>query len=109
MKNPCEDTYFLDRDLAYQTALAHNTVELGDGKLQKQVCYYDGVPFQYAPKNLVNVPAELFADYFAAHSNRIPKRINTRLAQTKSSADRLQPRIYSMLSLIEKIHRKNQR
>ena len=107
MKNPCEDTYFLDRDLAYQTALAHNIVETEDGQRQEQVCYYDGAPFQHAPDNLVNVPAELFTDYFSTNSKRIPKRINTRLALEKSAAQSLQSRIHGMLSLIEKLHRQN--
>lgn len=108
MKNPSEDTYFLDRDLAYQTALAHNIVELEDGQIQKQVCYYDGAPFQHAPNNLVNVPAEIFSDYFSAHSNRIPKRIDTTLNQAKPATDILRNRIHGMLSLVEKTRIKNQ-
>ena len=109
MKNSCEDTYFLDRDLAYQTALAHNIVELDDGQIQEQVCYYDGAPFQHAPNNLVNVPAELFADYFSTHSNRLPRYIDTTSSQAKTGDDILQNRIHGMLSLVEKIQNKNQR
>lgn len=107
MKIPYEDTYFLDRDLAYQTALAHNTVELENGQKQEQVCYYDGAPFHHAPKNLVNVPVELFADYFSTHSNRIPKRIETSTSQSKSETEKSQNRILGMMELLENIHSSN--
>ena len=107
MKKPCEDTYFLDRDLAYQTALAHNIVELDDGQIQKQFCYYDGAPFQHAPNNLVNVPAELFADYFSTHLQRLPRRIDTTSSQANTADDISQNRIHGMLSLVEIIQSKN--
>ena len=103
MKISYEDTYFLDRDLAYQTALAHNTVELENGQKQEQVCYYDGAPFQHAPKNLINVPVELFADYFSTHSKRIPKRIDTNTSPISSGSEILKTRIQGMMSLLENI------
>jgi hypothetical protein len=96
-KNSCEDTYFLDRDLAYQTALAHNTVTLTDGQKHEQVCYYDGPPFLLAPDNLVNVPAEQFKEYFSNNPQRAPKHIETAITQTEPVNGDLQKRIQRML------------
>lgn len=100
MKNICEDTYFLDRDLAYQTALAHNTVILADGQKHEQVCYYDGPPFQLAPSNLVNVPAERFKEYFSNNLGRIPKCIDTTIPQSGSHTRNVQKRLQGMLSMM---------
>lgn len=100
MKNICEDTYFLDRDLAYQTALAHNTVELTDGQKQEQVCYYDGPPFMLAPNNLVNVPADQFTEYFTNNPQRIPKRIDVSTTQSDAITGEQKKRINGMMSML---------
>ena len=102
MKIICEDTYFLDRDLAYQTALAHNTVTLQDGQKSKQVCYYDGQPFGHAPKNLVHVPAEKISEFFQNHEQRIPTHIETTLT-VNSNADQLQHRLKTVLTAVAKL------
>ena len=91
-KSTCEDTYFLDRDLAYQTALAHNPVQLTDGRKREQVCYYDGPPFLLAPQNLINVPAEQFREYFANNPRRLPKRIDTTITGTEAMPANLKNR-----------------
>jgi hypothetical protein len=105
MKIICEDTYFLDRDLAYQTALAHNTVTLQDGQKSKQVCYYDGQPFGHAPNNLVHVPAERISDFFKNHGQRIPTHIETTVT-ANSNADQLQHRLKTVLTAVANL-RKN--
>lgn len=99
-KSICEDTYFLDRDLAYQTALAHNTVLLNDGQKHEQVCYYDGPPFLLAPYNLVNVPAEQFSEYFANNPQRLPQRIDTTITQAEVNTRDLQQRVQGMVSML---------
>ncbi len=108
MKKNSEDTYFLDRDLAYLTALAHNIVKLEDGQLKHQLCYYDGEPFQHAPDNLVNVPADLFTEFFSKHPNRVPKCIDTTSQQASLVNESLLERFQGILSLAKKSHRDNQ-
>ncbi|HEY5603912.1 MAG TPA: hypothetical protein VIM41_12450 [Gammaproteobacteria bacterium] len=100
VKNSCEDTYFLDRDLAYQTALAHNTVLLTDGQKHAQVCYYDGPAFLLAPDNLVNVPAEQFREYFSNHPQRVPRRIDATVVQSEPVSRDLQKTLQGMLSML---------
>ena len=102
MEEKCEDTYFLDRDLAYITALSHNTVTLDDGQLMPQVCYYDGEPFEFAPDNLINVPAEHFAEFFANHQTRMPKQIDTTTQTTAPNGNNLLERFQGMMSLARK-------
>ena len=106
MKIPYEDTYFLDPDMAYQTALAHNTVVLKDGSKLEQVCYYDGKPFGHAPDNLVNVPADEFSHYFQTHNNRIPTRVDFTAARRHSDAENLQKRYHNLLSIVRKMREK---
>lgn len=106
MKIPIEDTYFLDRDKAYQTALAHNIVVLDDGTRLKQVCYYDGEPFGLAPENLVHVPADDFSRYFRRHNDRIPMRVDFTSARRHGDADLLQKRYHRLLSMVRKLREK---
>ncbi len=72
-----KDTYFLDRDLAYRTALAHNIVELPDGTKDLQLCYYDGDVYDNAPNNLINVPMSQFSQFFIDDTYRLPQAIDT--------------------------------
>jgi len=99
----CEDTYFLDRELAYQTALAHNPVLLTDGQRREQVCYYDGVPFPHAPANLINVPVDQFKEYFASHPQRMPKRIDTTNNQTEKSSTDLKKQVQGMMTILSQV------
>ena len=103
MDSNCEDTYFLDRDLAYQTALAHNPVLLTDGERREQVCYYDGAPFLHAPDNLINVPADQFKDYFASHPQRMPKRIDATNNQTEKSSADLKKQVQGMMIILSQV------
>ncbi|WP_455375190.1 hypothetical protein [Kaarinaea lacus] len=102
-----EDTYFLDRDLAYQTALAHNTFKMEDGRVLEQVCYYDGAPFEQAPKNLINVPAENFGDYFQIHFQRIPTRVEPTLSDFKGDPNTIHERLSVILNAVQNLCRKN--
>ncbi|WP_455221255.1 hypothetical protein [Kaarinaea lacus] len=101
----CEDTYFLDRDLAYQTALAHNPVQLTDGQKCEQVCYYDGPPFLLAPDNLINVPADQFREYFAKNPQRLPKKIDTTITQTEVMPIDLNKQIQGMMTILSQVQR----
>lgn len=74
-------TYFLNRDVAYQTALAHHVVVLKNGHKEQQLCFYDGEPFVCAPKNLIHVPLHKFKEYFQGHSDRLPNHFNTYKAE----------------------------
>ena len=105
MNNICEDTYFLDRDLAYQTALAHNTVLLDDGRKHEQVCYYDGPPFLLAPNNLINVPAEQFSEYFTDNPQRFPKRIDTTITRSEVQTSDFQKRVQGMVSMLTSLQK----
>ena len=102
-----EDTYFLDRDLAYQTALAHNTFKTEDGQVLEQVCYYDGAPFEQAPKNLINVPAENFGAYFQTHFKRIPTRVEPTLSDFKGDPNTIHERLSVILNAVQNLCRKN--
>ena len=103
MEEKCEDTYFLDRDLAYITALSHNIVMLEDGQWMQQVCYYDGEPFKHAPDNLINVPAERFTEFFSNQQNRIPRRIDATSRQGKHPTGiNLLERFQGMVALARK-------
>lgn len=102
-----EDTYFLDRDLAYQTALAHNTFRSEDGQILEQVCYYDGAPFEQAPKNLIHVPAENFGQYFQTHLQRIPTCIEPTLSDYKSDPNTIHERLSVILDAVQNLWRKN--
>ncbi|MGD8559902.1 MAG: hypothetical protein PVF34_07230 [Gammaproteobacteria bacterium] len=106
MKTPCQDTYFLDPDLAYQTALAHNTVVLETGEKLEQFCYYDGEPFNYAPSNLINVPADDFVNYFQDHRERMPKYIDFTAARRRHNVENLKQRYYRLLSTIQQMRNK---
>lgn len=107
MKTSCKDTYFLDRDLAYQTALAHNTVTLEDGRKTQQLCYYDGQPFSHAPDNLVNVPVDQFIHYFNDHHERVPKQIDFTAARRYQDAKNLQQRYHNLIATIQNLSKKN--
>jgi len=107
MEIPSEDTYFLDRDLAYQTALAHNTFQTEDGQRLEQVCYYDGVPFEQAPKNLINVPAENFDNYFQSNFLRIPTRIEPMLSEFSGDRQSIHDRLSIILAAVQKLCRRS--
>ena len=107
MDIPCEDTYFLDRDLAYQIALAHNTFQTEDGQWLEQVCYYDGVPFEQAPKNLISVPAENFDEYFKVNFRRIPTRIEPTLAEYQRDSQSIHDRLAIILSAVQRLCRRS--
>ena len=64
--------YFLDRDLARETALKKNNFKVGGVYDIRQICYYDGFSFEDAPDNLINVPVEKFAEYFSTTGLRLP-------------------------------------
>jgi len=101
MKYSHEDTYFLDRDLAYQTALAHNIVTRSDGEKAVQVCYYDGDPFEHAPENLVNVPANEFTRYFSTHPQRLPAKVETSPQQSPDEPNNLAQTLEGLLQTVK--------
>ena len=103
MEQKYEDTYFFDRDLAYQTALAHNPVLLDNGDKLEQICYYDGDPFEHAPDNLVHVPSDEFEQYFSIHQQRIPSRIDATLKTFNEKTHKLEQRLYGLLKTIKKL------
>ncbi len=71
-----QDTYFLDRDLAYATALNKNRVKLEHPNIDGlQICYHNGEPFHDAPANLICVPTEKIYDFFMNTRLRIPYRL----------------------------------
>ena len=107
MKNSFEDTYFLDRDLAYQIALAHNTFETEDGHWLEQVCYYDGAPFEHAPDNLINVPAEKFDEYFQSHIQRIPTQVEPTLGGYNGNQNTIHEKLSIILSAVQRLCQKN--
>lgn len=106
MEIPSEDTYFLDRDLAYQVALAHNTFKNEDGQWLEQICYYDGTPFEQAPNNLVNVPAEDFDAYFQTHIQRIPTRIEPTLSDRNHNQEAVHERLSIILNAVQMLCRR---
>lgn len=107
MNNSCEDTYFLDRDLAYQIALAHNTFKSENGQWLEQICYYDGAPFDHAPANLVNVPVESFNEYFRAHLHRIPTQVEPTLASHSGNPSTVHEKLSIILGAVQRICRSN--
>lgn len=109
MKKHFEDTYFFDRDLAYQTALAHNPVMLDSGEKLEQMCYYDGEPFDHAPNNLVHVPATEFEQYFSQHQQRIPSRIDATLKSFNEKTSKLEQRLYGLLKTLKKLRSRSYR
>ena len=102
-----EDTYFLDRELAYLTALEHNTITLEDGQRIAQVCYYDGQAFGHAPENLVHVPLEIFTEYFSSHENRIPTRIESQISSSHIDPNQLQHRLTCVLTAVQLLKKPN--
>ena len=98
-----EDTYFLDRELAYLTALEHNTITLNDGQKCAQVCYYDGQAFGHAPDNLIHVPLENIADYFSQHNKRIPTRIEPHTISSRVESNQLRQRLSSVLNAVQQL------
>lgn len=106
MNNSCEDTYFLDRDLAYQVALAHNTFRSENGQWLEQVCYYDGAPFEHAPDNLINVPAEKFDEYFQSHLYRIPTQVEPTLASFNANQNTIHEKLSIILQAVQRLCRK---
>ena len=102
-----EDTYFLDRDLAYQTALAHNTFRTNDGQVLEQICYYDGKVIEHAPNNLINVPAENFDAYFQVHLNRIPAHVDPTMSDLNGNTNLVHEKLAVILSAVQKLCRKS--
>jgi len=98
-----EDTYFLDRELAYLTALEHNTITLKDGQKSAQVCYYDGQAFGHAPDNLIHVPLEDIVDYFAQHNKRIPTRIEPHVMSPRIDPSQLQQCLSGILNAVQQL------
>ena len=96
-----EDTYFLDRDLAYQVALAHNTIELADGRRIEQACYYDGVPFEQAPDNLIHVPVESFSAYFQSHLDRIPTQVDPTIGEHNGDQHTVHAKLSAILDAVQ--------
>ena len=105
MELSTEDTYFLDRDLAYQIAHAHNIFRTPDGQFLEQVCYYDGAPFEHAPHNLINVPAEKFDEYFQTHLHRIPTRVEPTLGDFKGDPGSVHKRLAVILIAVQRLCR----
>jgi len=66
-----EDTYFLDRECALKVATQRNIIMVNDTK-QLQLCYYDGIPFERAPENLIHVSINAFTAFFSTSHARIP-------------------------------------
>lgn len=102
-----EDTYFLDRDLAYQTALAHNTFRLDTGEVLEQICYYDGQAFEHAPDNLINVSAEKFAEYFQSHMRRIPTKVEPLLSDFTENPQTAHKRLSIILNAVQHLCKNN--
>lgn len=69
------DIYFLDRDLALITSLENNCITTPQGEHRLQICYYDGLPFDDAPINLINVPNGAFTSFFGCTSLPLPRNI----------------------------------
>ncbi|MDH5326608.1 MAG: hypothetical protein OEZ68_11070 [Gammaproteobacteria bacterium] len=63
--------YTLDRKWARETAMQKNTV-YENGRSCTQICYYDGERYESAPDNLIHVPLDRFADFFAANDLPVP-------------------------------------
>ncbi|NOZ53773.1 MAG: hypothetical protein GXP08_11665 [Gammaproteobacteria bacterium] len=102
MNQPYEDTYFLDRDLAYQTALAHNIIIRCNGEKAVQVCYYDGAPFENAPENLVNVPTSEFTRYFSTNTHRLPAKVEASYQKPSSDEEKsLEKKLKSLLQAVK--------
>ena len=67
------DLYFLDSDIAYQTAILQNKSRLFN---DLQVCYYDGIERKNTPGNMVHVPFENISDFFSESKLRPPQAMN---------------------------------
>lgn len=71
------DCYFFDRELAYSIAQEQNRVKCPHPTIDgTQICYYDGVPFENAPSNLINLRFESVYDYLINTRNRLPNSIS---------------------------------
>ncbi|KPK02219.1 MAG: hypothetical protein AMK71_02970 [Nitrospira bacterium SG8_35_4] len=66
------DTYFFDREQAWEVAMQQNRVKVTSSHTAPQICYYDGLPLENAPSNLINVPFEKFLGFFSNTSLRLP-------------------------------------
>jgi len=70
-----DDVYFIDRDIAQETALKAEKIKLHSGQLAIKNSYYDGEPLHHAPANLIHVPINNFSEYFLSHPDRIPRHL----------------------------------
>lgn len=96
------DTYFLDRDVARETALQQNRVGVNHPTITGlQLCYYDGEPFDDGPNNLIHVPAEQFVDYFTDTLFRIPEAISLPAGIGKTEELQVRSTFVQLLSEVE--------
>ncbi|MBF0192921.1 MAG: tetratricopeptide repeat protein [Magnetococcales bacterium] len=92
------DIYFLNSELALETAKKNNRIPQTVHISAQQVCYYSGNKIENSPKNLIHVPAKDIVPFFSASKLRFPSAVeyNPEIAIEKSTA-------LSMAKIFDKI------
>ncbi len=101
------DTYFFDPELARTTALRQRRVPLAPGVDGAQLCYHDGAAFADSPPQLIAVPFEQVADYFATSPTRLPEHIEMGGQASNAATGELETRL--LIQLREAIERRGVR
>ncbi|MBF0381748.1 MAG: hypothetical protein HQL69_12060, partial [Magnetococcales bacterium] len=74
LKTIC-DLFFVNSNLALETALKNNILEQTVYIKATQICYYSGKEIINHPENLVRVPVDNFIDFFHTTMLRLPKAV----------------------------------
>jgi len=99
-----DDIYFIDRDIAHETALKSEKIKLHSGQSTIKNCYYDGEPLLQAPANLIHVPINHFSEYFLSHTNRIPKHLCSIKKGISTEKEKIQKIENTFNILLDQLH-----
>jgi len=99
-----DDVYFIDREIAQETALKKEKIKLHSGQLTIKNCYYDGEPLLQAPDNLIHVTISQFSEYFLSHPTRIPKHLCSIKKGVSIEKDKTQEIESIFKTLLDQLH-----
>jgi tetratricopeptide (TPR) repeat protein len=70
------DTFFIDRNIAHNTAIQNSRIQQTLAVTAPQICYYQGEPFDKPPANLIQIPENETATFFSSTRLRRPSAIH---------------------------------
>lgn len=102
-----KDTYFLNSEQALKTAKQNNKFLINNRIESTQLCYYDGLKIEDAPRNCINVPRKDIVTFFSTTKYRFPANLSFGLNMSQPQAVELTKLFQELIGAAKTKHKEN--